>query len=168
LKVGLTNDPVARWSAFHRRWFEAFDLDHSLLIQAETRGDAQTLETALHRLLREHNCPPPMTMRGQFGGGTEWYRGAYRIALEFCGAAADQGHVLHSPARPWFARAMRERSEALAGLLDQGLRDIADGALTTAQYDALNDLIDAHRAFDADIASRFATELSMLGHYPAL
>ncbi len=162
LKVGLTIDPVARWSAFHRRWFEAFDLDHSVLIQAETRRDAQALETALHRLLREHNCPPPMTMRDQFGGGTEWYRGAYRSALEFCRAAADQGHVLHSPARPWFSRAMRERSEALAGLLDQGLRDMADGAMTPAQYDALNDLVDGHCVFDADIAARFSTELSML------
>jgi hypothetical protein len=168
LKVGLTHDPVARWSAFHRRWFEAFDLDHSVLIQTETRRDAQALETALHRLLREHNCPPPMTMRGQFGGGTEWYRGAYRSALEFCSAAADQGHVLHSPARPWFARAMRERSEALAGLIDQGLRDMADGAMTPAQYDALNDLIDAHRAFDAGLATRFATELSMLRRCPDL
>ena len=105
LKVGLTHDPVTRWSAFHRRWFEAFDLDHSLLIQTETRRDAQTLETALHRLLREHNCPPPLTMRCQFGGGTEWYRGAYRVALEFAVAAARQGHVVHSPARPWIARA---------------------------------------------------------------
>jgi hypothetical protein len=132
------------------------------LIQTKTRRDARTLETALHRLLREHNCPPPMTMRGQFGGGTEWYRGAYRRVLEFCAAAAEQGHVLHAPARPWFARAMRERSEVLAGLLDQGVRDMTDGVMTTAQYEALHDLIDAHRAFDADIAARFATELSIL------
>jgi len=27
LKVGLSHAPIARWSAFHRRWFEAFDLD---------------------------------------------------------------------------------------------------------------------------------------------
>jgi len=110
LKVGLSHDPVARWSAFHRRWFEAFDLDHSLLLQVDTRREAQALETALHRLLRDNNCPAPMTVRDQFGGGTEWYRGAYDGALEFAQAAARQGHVLHWPARPWFAHAMQGRA----------------------------------------------------------
>ncbi|MGH8109020.1 MAG: hypothetical protein ACREO1_09945 [Arenimonas sp.] len=31
IKVGLSHDPLSRWSAFHSRWFEAFDLEHSLL-----------------------------------------------------------------------------------------------------------------------------------------
>jgi hypothetical protein len=167
LKVGLSHDPVARWSAFHRRWFEAFDLDQSLLLQTETRRDAQALETSLHRLLREHNCPAPMTMRDQFGGGTEWYRGAYRSALEFARAAARQGHVLHASARAWFARAMQVRVDTLAGLLDQATRDMASGAMTPAQFDALNDLIDAHCAFDEDIPARFSTELAMLSRLNA-
>ena len=162
LKVGLSHDPVARWSAFHRRWFEAFDLDHSLLLQTETRRDAQALETALHRLLRDHNCPAPLTMRDQFGGGTEWYRGAYRTALEFAREAARQGHVLHPSTRAWFAHAMQGRADTLAGLLDQAVREMASGAMTPAQFDALNDLIDAHRAFDEDIPARFSTELAML------
>lgn len=162
LKVGLTNDPVARWSAFHRRWFEAFDLEHSLLIQVETRREAQALETTLHRLLRDHNCPPPMTMRCQFGGGTEWYRGAYRRVLAFCDDAASQGQVVHAPARPWFDRAMRQRADGLAELLAQALRDLGDGVLSPAQHEALRDLVDAHRAFDAGIAERFAGELAVL------
>ena len=162
LKVGLSHDPVARWFAFHRRWFEAFDLDQSLLIQTETRRDAQALESALHRLLRDHNCPAPMTMRCQFGGGTEWYRGACRGALAFAQAAEHQGHVLHAPARAWFAHAMQRRADALAGLLDLATRDMASGAMTPAQCDALDDLVDAHRAFDEDIPARFATELAML------
>lgn len=37
IKVGFSHDPLARFSAFHPRWFEAFDLDHSLLIETETR-----------------------------------------------------------------------------------------------------------------------------------
>jgi hypothetical protein len=162
LKVGLSADPVARWSAFHRRWFDAFDLDQSLLIQTETRRDAQALETTLHRLLRDHNCPPPMTMRRQSGGGTEWYRGAYRDALAFAREAERQGHVLHSPARAWFAGAMKKRTDALAGLVDQAMRDMADGVMAPAQLDALNDLMDAHRAFDEGIPARFSTELAML------
>ena len=167
LKVGLSHDPLARWSAFHRRWFEAFDLDQSLLLQTETRRDAQALETALHRLLRDHNCAAPMTMRDQFGGGTEWYRGAYGTALEFARAAARQGHVLHPSARAWFAHAMRGRADTLAGLLDQAMREMAAGVMTPAQLDALNDLIDAHRAFDEDIPARFSTELAMLSRLKA-
>ena len=162
LKVGLSHDPVARWSAFHRRWFEAFDLDQSLLIQTETRRDAQVLETALHRLLREHNCPIPLTMRDQFGGATEWYRGAYGTAFGFAHTAARQGHVLHSPARRWFESAVRARTDVLAGLLDQAKRDMAYGVLSPAQLDALHDLIDMYRTFDESIGARFSTELATL------
>lgn len=162
LKVGLTHDPIARWSAFHRRWFEAFDLDQSLLIQTETRRDAQGLETALHRLLREHNCPLPMTMRDQYGGVTEWYRGAHAAVLGFAMAAAEQGHVLHLPARRWFEPAVRARTDVLVGLLDQARRDIADGVISPAQCDALHDLVDMHRAFDDAIDTRFSFELKTL------
>ena len=42
------------------------------------------------------------------------------------------------------------------------MRDIASGAMSRAQYDALIDLIDAHRAFDEDIPERFSTELTRL------
>jgi hypothetical protein len=162
LKVGLSHDPLARWSAFHRRWFEAFDLDHSLLIQTETRADAQALETALHRQLHEHNCAAPLTMRGQFGGGSEWYRGAFPAARAFAEAAMRRGHVLHDPARAWFTRAMQARAERLAGVLDQALRDLADGALTPAGREAVRDLVDAHQAFDDGIARRFDAELAAL------
>src|SRR6478672_8670852 len=77
LKVGLTGDPLSRWSALHPRWYEAFDLSHSLLVACETRADAQALETRLHRDLVEHACTMPLTMRSAAGGFTEWYRGAY-------------------------------------------------------------------------------------------
>lgn len=162
LKVGLSHDPVARLSAFHRRWFEAFDLDQSLLIQTETRRDAQALETALHRLLREHNCPAPLTMRDQFGGATEWYRGAYRAALGFAHAAARQGHVVHAPARHWFETAVRSRTDVLVGLLDQAKRDLASGVMAPVQLDALHDLIDMHRMFDEGIDARFSEDLERL------
>ncbi|GAB3347482.1 GIY-YIG nuclease family protein [Lysobacter tyrosinilyticus] len=162
LKVGLSHDPIARWSAFHRRWFEAFDLEQSLLIQTETRRDAQTLETQLHRLLREHNCPAPMTMRDQFGGATEWYRGAYATALGFAQAAARQGYVLHLPARRWFEPAVRARVDVLAGLLDQARRDVVSGAMSPAQLEALHDLIDMYRAFDDSLDARYSVELATL------
>jgi hypothetical protein len=83
LKVGMTHDPLGRWSSFHPRWFQAFDLDHTMLVETETRADAQALETALHRSLRGHGCPVPLTMRSAAGGVTEWYRGAYAAARRF-------------------------------------------------------------------------------------
>ena len=162
LKVGFTHDPIARWSSFHRRWFEAFDLEQSLLIHTETRRDARAMETALHRLLRAHNCPAPLTMREQFGGVTEWYRGAYDVALAFALQAQQGGHVLHRPARRWLAPAMRARTDALASLLDQAVIGLATGAVTAAQCDALRDLVDAHGAFDPEVPTRFATELAAL------
>jgi hypothetical protein len=162
LKVGLSHDPVARWSAFHRRWFEEFDLEASVLIEAETRRDAQALETALHRRLLDHNCPAPLTMREQFGGVTEWYRGAWSAALEFAREAEGQGHVLHAPAADWIAAAMRARVDVLAGLLDQAKLDLASGLLSSAQRDALRDLVDAHRAFDPELDARLADDLAVL------
>ena len=162
LKVGMSVDPLARWSAFHRRWFEAFDLDHSLLVECETRRDAQRMETTLHRLLREHNCPPPLTMRECFGGATEWYRGAHAQVLAFAQEAAAHGHVLHAPATAWFGAALRGRLDALAGVLDQARRDAGDGLLTPAQREAVRDLVDTFATFDEDVRERFAVELRAL------
>lgn len=163
LKVGLSHDPVSRWSAFHRRWFEAFDLDHSLLIQTETRRDAQKLETALHRLLKEHNCVAPLTMRSQFGGDTEWYRGANRAVLDFARSASEMGYVVHQPARAWFSHAMAQRSDLLVTLVDQALDEATNGVLAPGQYEALNDLVDAHRAFDESVGDRLPEEWFLLG-----
>lgn len=162
IKVGLSHDPVARWSAFHPRWFEAFDLDQSLLIETETRREAQGLETALHRRLIEYNCPLPMTMRPQYGGETEWYRGAFLVAREFALEAAANGHVIHEPARTWFAHAMQRRSDSLFGLLDQALRHALDGEISATQRRALRNLVDSHAAFDPGLAARLPTDLAPL------
>lgn len=160
IKVGLSHDPVARWSAFHPRWFEAFDLDHSLLIETETRREAQALETALHRRLIDHNCPLPMTMRQQFGGETEWYRGAYRMARDFAGEAAANGYVVHEPARTWFAQAMERRTDSLFGLLDQALRDALVGGISAIQRRALRNLVDSHAIFDPGLVARLPTDFA--------
>lgn len=162
LKIGLSDDPLARWSGFHPRWFEAFDLERSLLIEAETRRDAQALETALHRALVEHNCPPPLTMRAQVGGGTEWYRGADAAALQFVHEAKARGHAVHVPARAWFVAAVQRAGDKLVGLVEQGLRQSFDGSLSDAQRRALCDLIDAHRALDDEIDARLPADLDEL------
>lgn len=164
VKVGITQDPLSRWSSFHPRWFEAFDLSHSLLVETETRADAQRLETQLHRQLEAHSCPIPLSMRLQVGGFTEWYRGAYPQLWRFAQARGDEGYVVHFIARQWLARAMREGQAVLPGLLLQASADHFAGWLRPAQRQALQDLVDAHSFFDPSVADRLdAAQLQGIG-----
>lgn len=151
LKVGMTRDPLARWSAFHPRWFETFDLDHSLLVETETRADAQALETTLHRLLVDHQCPMPMTMRLAAGGMTEWYRGAYAATRDFVINQGVAGHVVHLQASTWLAPRMVTEREHLFGAVHQAFEAHCSGWLSPAQLDALRDAVDAQAAFGIDV-----------------
>ena len=159
LKAGMSRDPLARWAAFHPRWFEAFDLERSLLVETETRKDAQALETRLHRMLAEHACPVPMTIREQAGGATEWYRGAEAHARRFVEECSREGYVVHMPARPWLAAAMRAQQERIDGLVRQAHAEHCNGCLDPSRRRALQDLLDAHRAFDPGIAGTWPLEL---------
>jgi hypothetical protein len=159
LKVGMSRDPLARWSSFHPRWFEAFDLDRSLLVETETRADARTLETRLHRLLRTHRCPLPLSVRERAGGGTEWYRGAAAAAHAFVDEAGSRGYVVHRAARSWLVAAMRQRQDALVGLIHQAHADHCAGWLSPAQRASLRDLLDAHRALDPGAATAWPQAL---------
>jgi hypothetical protein len=159
LKVGLTRDPLARWSSFHPRWFEAFDIGRSLLVETETRADAQALETRLHRMLAEHRCPMPITMRDQAGGGTEWYRGAYAAVRRHVDGLQATGYIVHATATPWLGAAMRGRQDRLEGLLRQARAEHMAGWLSPAQRRALRDLVDAHRFLDPQLPSRLSADV---------
>ena len=159
LKIGISQNPFMRWSAFHPRWFEAFDLEHSLLVETETRGDAQSLETQMHRTLNAHRCPIPMTMRQQAGGETEWYRGAYSAIRRIVEDLGAQGYVVHHTATPWLVAVMREQQDTLVGLIHQAHSDAEAGWLTSMQRQALFDLLDAHRALDPGVAMAWPAEL---------
>lgn len=159
LKVGLTADPLARWSSFHRRWFEAFDLERSALVETETRSDAQRLETALHRVLKAHGCPVPLTMRSFAGGATEWYRGASVAAHHFVAGCEGEGFIVHRDARPHVEAALRAQRHVLAAVLDQAARNERDGMLTLQEREAVRDLADAHRAFGAELPDLLSADL---------
>lgn len=154
VKVGLTHDPLQRWSGFHPRWFEAFDLDHSMLVETESRADAQALETGLHRALREHQCPVPLTMRLAAGGGTEWYRGAYPVLRRLLQAQVDAGYIVHWRSREYLAAPMRSQREQLFELLHVALADHHAGALGAVRCRAIRDLFDAHRLFDGSLVQQ--------------
>ena len=159
LKVGMTHDPLARWSSFHPRWFQAFDLDRSMLVETETRADAQSLETSLHRRLAEHRCPVPLTMFAGAGGVTEWYRGAHATANDFVLACRDKGHVVHLEARTSLARAMAHALARLDGVVRQAFENRCAGLLTATQLDRVHALVESHRAFGVDIDDMFAPEI---------
>lgn len=154
LKIGLTRDPLARWSAFHPRWYEAFDLQHSLLVGCESRRDAQHLETSLHRSLAAHRCPMPLDIRVSAAGATEWYRGAYTQASRFVENCAGQGYPVHRNASAFLARPMREQAETLETLLHEAHRRLLDGWLSPPQCRALVDLVDGHFRFDPTLEAR--------------
>lgn len=151
LKVGMSRDPLARWSSFHPRWFETFDLDLGLLVETETRTDAQALETRLHRRLVDHRCPVPLTMRLAAGGATEWYRGAYQMARDFVLALEPAGYVVHSESRTWLGQAMAVARDQLASLVQQAFEDQCSGCLSPTQLTSIRDLVDSQRSFGADI-----------------
>lgn len=159
LKIGLTHDPLQRWSGFHPRWFEAFDLDHSLLVETDSRSDAQALETHLHRTLTAHRCPMPISLRLAAGGHTEWYRGAYSALHRHLHELSAAGHVVHWHARDWLAAAMRPQRERLFELLHTAQADHHSGWLSVAQRRALQDLFDAHCLFDTQLPGQLPTGL---------
>lgn len=158
LKVGLTHHPLQRWSSFHPRWFKAFDLDHSLLIETETRGDAQALETSLHRHLVAHRCPMPLTMFAGAGGVTEWYRGAYSKARGFALECERNGYLVHQRSRDWLASAMAEDLASVDGLVREASERLCAGLLTPCQLDHLRARLEAHAEFGADLGALLPPE----------
>jgi hypothetical protein len=112
-KVGFSADPLARLQSLHRRWFEFFDLDRSILVETETVADARALELALRRPLVAHRAPVPLTVRPQAGGHSEWLRGARPALLAAVAGLAAGGHAVHDPARPWLQSVLASRAHAL-------------------------------------------------------
>ncbi len=51
-KIGFSRDPLGRITALHRRWFEFFDLDAGLLVEAENEREARDLELRLRTPLK--------------------------------------------------------------------------------------------------------------------
>ena len=148
LKVGITNNPLVRWSSFHSRWFEVFDLGHTILVEAERRSDAQALETTLHRRLKAHGCPIPMTMRLEAGGETEWYRGANLSVSEFVAECQAGGYTVHEDARRWLVPVMHAQRDALDTVLRHAHLLHCEGLLSSQQRERLQALLDANRSFD--------------------
>lgn len=146
-KVGFSRDPLSRLQALHQRWFDFFDLDRALLIEAETERDARDLELLLRRPLATHKAPMPMSIRENAGGHTEWLRGAYSCLQDHVRQLQHSGHTVHTPARSWLRRALSERGDRLYAWSLAQLR--GEPVSAQAHGDDSRLVIDALDAFNA-------------------
>ena len=112
-KIGMTADPLGRWSAFSARWFECFDLERAWLVEAADRRDARRRENELHRAFAAQRCPMPLHLRGQFGGGTEWFRGVYDEAQARMRQWCEAGQATAVELGPLLAAQMAEQAHRL-------------------------------------------------------
>lgn len=159
LKVGISREPLVRWASFHRRWFQAFDLDRSMLVETQTRAEAQAMETQLHRSLVEHHCPIPLTIRINAGGFTEWYRGAFSVVQGFVLEREHEGYGVHRQAKAWLAPQMKAMSEGLPSMATFAYEEHLAGRLEFDALDRLRAFVEAHEVFGADIDALIPVEI---------
>jgi len=167
LKLGMSRDPLARMQAFHRRYFEQFDLDRGLLVATETVRDAHSLEQSLRARLREHNAPAPLLIRREAGGHTEWYRGAYTPLADAVRALAGEGYEVHEPLRPWLGQALLRRGDELfswaGSALEQATLRPGTGGLERlmpAELQLMRDALDAYAAMHLDLQPLLPVEVN--------
>jgi hypothetical protein len=154
LKLGKSCDPLRRAREFSDRFHDEFDFDQAMLVQFDSEREAAATELALRRQFVQHNAPMPLTMRFQAGGHTEWFRGAHAGMAAAITVLESAGHIVHRPARPWFARAMFARRAELHGWASALLREhLVDpdeslpGPLAADVAARLTDALDAYRSF---------------------
>ena len=163
LKLGFSRDPLARMQAIHPRWYEFFDLDRAMAVQAETAREAQAMETRYKQLLVEHNAPPPMIASAVAGGGSEWYRGAYAALDLIADELVDAGYFAHRPLRPW----IRERLLGTADRLYSWTRLLSADDLDDAHNPAprlVRNVLDAYVALDIELAPWLPSDIYAWHH----
>jgi len=159
-KIGFSHDPLARIAALHPRWFDFFDLEAGVLVEAESQRDARDLELELRASLAEHNAPAPLAVRVQAGGHTEWFRGVGTVMAERVAALAARGYRVH-PLHAWLRAALDSRKDLLHDWsLAQLSPDELDGrAGPTPAQCHLRDLLDAHVALGVAIDAHLPADV---------
>lgn len=159
LKLGISRDPFARAFAFSRRYYEFFDLSRSLLVEFDSRKEAQARETALHRTLREWNAMQPITVPGAAAGKREWYRGAYATVLAQVACDEAEGRVVHAPALPWWQARLRAEREKLYEWIIWLTRDEACPLPRHERRQQLADVLDAYTQLGVPLDDGISVEL---------
>lgn len=159
LKLGISHDPLARALAFARRYYEFFDLGRSVLVEYDSRKEAQARETALHRHLGDWNAVQPITVRDAAAGKTEWYRGAYDALLGEVERDQAQGHIVHRPALPWWQARLRIEREKLYEWIAWLARDDACPLPLEERRQRLADVLDAYAQLGVSVEDAMPTQL---------
>lgn len=153
LKLGISRDPYARTLAFSRRYYEFFDLSRSVLVEFDSRKQAQARETALHRHLRDWNAVQPITVPRAAAGKREWYRGAYDTVLAQIADHEAEGRIVHRPALPWWQARLHAERDLLYEWVIQLMRDEASPLPSHEQRQRLVDVLDAYAQLDVSLES---------------
>lgn len=164
LKIGYSRDPLRRLHALHRRYFEFFDLDRAILLDAERLRDARRIERTLLARFAEYRAPPPLVVREAAAGRTEWFRGAADQVDELARKiAVDEGLTLHAPLRAWLRQRFSEHSDTLyecsmrmLDSLEYEHFNVSQGAQDGRTAVALRHLLDVYEALDLDLAGQVA------------
>ena len=164
LKVGYSRNPLQRLHAFHRRYFQFFDLDRAVLLETERLRDARRIERIFLTGFAEYRAPPPLVVLQSAAGETEWLRGvAGRVDELARKIAADEGLTLHAPLRAWLRQRFDEHSDTLyecsMHMLDSieyerfnVLPDAQDGRTAAG----LRHLLDVYESLDQDLVGLVA------------
>lgn len=156
-KIGFSNDPLSRIGALHPRWFEFFDLERGVLVEAESVRDARDLELELRGGLGEHNAPAPLAIRVPAGGHTEWFRGAGLLLQARVEALSARGYRV-LPLAGWLRAMLGRRADRLhEWTLAQLSPDELDGlAGSTPAQRHVRDVLDGYVALELDPAPMLA------------
>jgi hypothetical protein len=159
-KIGFSRDPLSRLQQLHRRWYEFFDVDGGLLVEAETERDARDLELELRRPLAIHNAPAPLTVRREAAGHTEWFRGAAPQLRSAVQGLQARGHLVHA-LRPWAHAALQARGDLLFSWTQAQLSpDELEGlAGATPAQRAVRDVLDAYDALAIELEPLLPVEV---------
>jgi len=151
LKLGFSRDPLARMQAIHPRWYEFFDLDRALAVQAETVREAQAMETRYKQMLVEHNAPAPLLASAVAGGASEWYRGAWAALDVIADELIEAGFLAHRPLRPWVRQRLLERADRLYSWTRLLSADDLENAASPAPR-LVRNVLDAYGALSIELA----------------
>lgn len=158
-KIGFSRDPLGRISSLHRRWYDVFDLERIVLVEADSVRESRDLELRLRRPLAAHNAPPPSTMRVEAAGLTEWFRDVSDALATAVNRLAAEGYRVHQ-GRPWLADELSARSDRLfEWTLAQLSVDDLDAAIPTPGRPCVRDALDAFPALGIDLENRLSPDV---------
>lgn len=113
LKVGFSRQPLQRMRRLHRRFFEVFDLDRGLLLEAGTLAQARRIERAILLRHQAERAPAPLVVPDRAAGYREWLRGVSPVvSAELQQWAEREALPLHT-LRDWLQRWYAAQGDAL-------------------------------------------------------